>query len=155
MLIRRIPIFLRTIKLRDYQSFPIIHPKRFVGLESGVLPGKHCTDVEIKFENYLNRADIDGWELRKALCELHAMDMVPPPMVIIAGLRACRRINDYALAIRMLEAVKFKCGDNVKTIWPYLCQEIYPTLKELGVELPEQLGYGKPELWKKSNSGCW
>ncbi|CAH1398286.1 unnamed protein product [Nezara viridula] len=148
MIIRRIPIFLRTFNAH-------ILPKRFTGLECGIIPGKQCPDVEVKFENYLNRPDIDSWELRKALCELHGLDMVPGPQIIIASLKACRRLNDYALAIRMLEAVKFKCGHHHKTIWPYICQEIYPTLKELGVELPEKLGYDKPELWKKDDHHCW
>lgn len=39
-----------------------------------------------------------------------------------------------------------KCGNNVQTIWPYLLQEIRPTLQELGISTPEELGYDKPEL---------
>ena len=33
-------------------------------------------------------------------------DLVPEPKIIIAALRACRRVNDYALAVRLLEAIK-------------------------------------------------
>ena len=39
-----------------------------------------------------------------------------------------------------------KCGDKVGEIWPYLRQEIKPTLDELGILTPEEMGYDKPEL---------
>ena len=34
----------------------------------------------------------------------------------------------------------------MKEIWPYVMQEIQPTLDELGILSPEQMGYDKPEL---------
>lgn len=77
---------------------------------------------------------------------LLGMDLVPEPKIICAALRACRRLNDYALAIRFLECVKDKCGPYTKTIYPYIIQEIRPTLDELGINTPEELGYDKPEL---------
>ena len=39
-----------------------------------------------------------------------------------------------------------KCGGRVAEVWPYLVQEIRPTLDELGINTPEELGYDKPEL---------
>ena len=36
------------------------------------------------------------------------MDMIPEPKVISAALHACRKLNDYALAVRYLEAVKVR-----------------------------------------------
>lgn len=75
------------------------------------------------------------------------MDLVPEPKIICAALRACRRLNDYALTTRFLESVKDKCGDQVDKIYPYILQEITPTLQELGISTPEELGYDKPELW--------
>ena len=74
------------------------------------------------------------------------MDMVPEPKIINAALRACRRLNDIALTIRFLESVKEKGGNHAKTIYPYILQEIRPTLDELGISTPEELGYDKPEL---------
>lgn len=38
--------------------------------------------------------------------DLQGMDLVPEPKIIIAALKACRRLNDYALAVRFLEGVK-------------------------------------------------
>lgn len=114
----------------------------------------HSTETDAEFdsryESFLNRPDIDGWETRKAMNELLGMDLIPEPRLIIAGLKACRRINDYALAIRWLEGIKDSCGNKEKEIYPYLLQEIRPTLVELGVETPEELGYDQPELALKS-----
>lgn len=65
--------------------------------------------------------------------------------MIIAALKACRRLNDYAMAIRFLESVRIK-SEIDKSIYPYILQEISPTLQELGIDTPEALGYDKPEL---------
>lgn len=99
-----------------------------------------------RYETFFNRKDIDGWEIRKAMNDLCGMDLVPDPKIIKAALHACRRVNDYALAVRFIEACKDKCGPKVNEIYPYLIQEIKPTLTELGIETPEELGYDKPEL---------
>lgn len=56
------------------------------------------------------------------MSDLCGMDLVPEPKIIIAALRACRRINDFALAVRFLEALKESCGSRVKEIYPYVIQ---------------------------------
>ena len=48
-------------------------------------------EFDRRYEAYFNRADIDGWEIRKGMDDLYAMDMVPDPIIIAAALRACRR----------------------------------------------------------------
>ena len=78
--------------------------------------------------------------------DLAGMDLVPEPTIVAASLRACRRINDYSLTTRILEMVKMKCAANEKELWPYMLQELKPTLDELGISTPEELGYDKPEL---------
>nr|CAH7744745.1 unnamed protein product [Callosobruchus chinensis] len=82
--------------------------------------------------------------------DLTGYDSVPEPRIIIAALHACRRLNDYALSVRFLEMVKNKCGNNVDEIWPYIVQEVTPTVAELGCDFPENLGYDKPELFLES-----
>jgi cytochrome c oxidase subunit 5a len=106
------------------------------------------TDAEFdsRYIAYFDRADIDGWEIRKGMSDLCAMDLVPEPSIVAASLRACRRVGDYALTTRILETIKLKCGNKEAEIWPYVLQELAPTLEELGVLTPEQLGYDKPEL---------
>ncbi|XP_013781698.1 cytochrome c oxidase subunit 5A, mitochondrial-like [Limulus polyphemus] len=115
---------------------------------------KHSSETEEEFdaryEAYFNRSDIDGWDVRKAMNDLQGMDLVPEPKIISAALKACRRVNDYALAVRFLEAVKDKCGNRVKEIYPYIIQEVRPILDELGVNTPEEMGYDKPELYLES-----
>ncbi|KAI4482130.1 hypothetical protein M0802_013811 [Mischocyttarus mexicanus] len=103
-------------------------------------------EFDARYEKYFNRPDIDGWEARKAMNDLAGMDLVPEPKIICAALRACRRLNDIALAIRFLESIKEKCGPYVDTIYPYILQEIKPTMDELGLNTLEELGYDKPEL---------
>lgn len=117
---------------------------------SSRLMSQHSTETDDEFDSryeaYFNRQDIDGWEIRKAMNDLAGMDLVPEPKIINAALRACRRVSDFALAVRFLETIKCKCGGRVQEIYPYILQEIRPTLDELGVSTPEELGYDKPEL---------
>ncbi|EAT36510.1 AAEL011406-PA [Aedes aegypti] len=112
--------------------------------------GESDAEFDARFEAYFNRPDIDHWEARKAMNDLLGMDLVPEPKIIVAALKACRRLNDYALAIRFLEGVKNQCGSNEKEIYPYLLQEIKATLCDLGIDTPEELGYDKPELAMKT-----
>jgi len=103
-------------------------------------------EFDARYEAYFNRANIDGWEYRKAMSDLAGMDLVPEPAIVNAALRACRRLNDYSLATRTLEVIKIKCAPNEKELWPYMLQEIKPTCDELGIVSLEELGYDKPEL---------
>lgn len=103
-------------------------------------------EFDKRYEAYFSRADIDGWEVRKGMNDLLGMDLVPDPAIINAALRACRRLNDIALAIRWLEGVKDKCGDKTAELYPYLLQNIRPTLDELSIPTIEELNYDKPEL---------
>merc|ERR1712179_553141 len=103
-------------------------------------------EFDARYVEYFNRSDIDGWEVRKGMADLCAMDLVPEPTIVAAALRACRRVNDYSLTTRILETIKVKCGDKEAVIWPYMVQELKPTLDELGILLPEEMGYDQPEL---------
>ncbi|XP_069700316.1 cytochrome c oxidase subunit 5A, mitochondrial-like [Periplaneta americana] len=129
-----------------------------VGRATAIIPNRlmsqHSAETDDEFDNryeaYFNRQDIDGWEIRKAMNDLAGMDLVPEPKIVNAALRACRRVSDFALAVRFLESIKAKCGGKVQEIYPYILQEIRPTLDELGVNTPEELGYDKPELALKN-----
>ena len=66
--------------------------------------------------------------------------------VQISILRACRRLHDFAMAVRYLESMKCKADAADKKIYPYILQEIRPVLEELGINTPEEMGYDKPEL---------
>ncbi|XP_046999316.1 cytochrome c oxidase subunit 5A, mitochondrial [Schistocerca americana] len=142
---------MRTVALRLHSSLRGLAFKNRAAcsaIPSRLMSSHTETDEEFdaRYEAFFNREDIDGWEVRKAMNDLVGFDLVPEPKIINAALRACRRINDYALAVRFLESVKDKCGSKVEEIYPYVIQEIRPTLEELGINTPEELGYDKPEL---------
>lgn len=138
-----------SFSIRNFMALQVNKPHSAVLSVRTMSKKQTETDEEFdaRYEAYFNRKDIDGWEIRKAMTDLHGMDLVPEPKIIIAALKACRRVNDFALAIRYLESLKFKCGTKAKEIYPYIIQEIRPTLTELGINTPEELGYDKPELF--------
>lgn len=90
----------------------------------------------------VNSPDIDSWELRRGLNELYGHDLVPEPKIINAMLHACRRLDDFGMSVRILEAVKDKAVGN-KEIYNYILQECRPVIEELGISTPEELGLAK------------
>ncbi|XP_054471753.1 cytochrome c oxidase subunit 5A, mitochondrial-like [Anoplopoma fimbria] len=106
--------------------------------------GKVESDEEFdaRWVTYFSKPDIDAWELRKGMNTLIGYDLVPEAKILDSALRACRRLDDLASAIRILEAMKDKAGPH-KDIYPYLMQELKPTLSELGISTPEELGIDK------------
>nr|AIX97471.1 mitochondrial cytochrome c oxidase polypeptide Va [Ceratosolen solmsi] len=71
---------------------------------------------------------------------------IPEPEIVTSLMKAARRLNDYAMTVRILEMVKFKCTYN-PIAFCYIMQEIEPVLTELGINSLEELGYDKPELY--------
>jgi len=151
----------QTIKATNSLTKSLIRCSSTSVVDSGFTPnpglalpphGVEETDEEFdrRFEGYFNDKDVDGWIIRKRLMDLHRLDLIPEPKIIVAALKACRRVNDYALAVRYLEALYYKCGDNQKEIWAYLMQELKPTMDELGISSIEEMGYDKPELATES-----
>lgn len=102
-------------------------------------------EFDQRYLNYFNKPDIDGWEVRKGINDMTGFDLIPEPKIMIAALKACRRVNDHSLAVRYIEAVHRKANHN-KEIVDYLMKEIQPTLNELGISTPAEMGYDEPEL---------
>ncbi|KAB0349700.1 hypothetical protein FD754_014557 [Muntiacus muntjak] len=94
-------------------------------------PGPAATGEEFDARRvtYFNKPDTDAWELRKGMNTLVGYDLLPEPKITDAALLACRRVNDFASAVRILEVVKDKAGPH-KEIYPYVIQELRPTLNE-------------------------
>ena len=62
------------------------------------------------------------------------MDLIPEPTIVVAALKACRRVNDYSLTTRILETVQMKCGNRKDEVWPYILQvSHYSILRIIGV----------------------
>lgn len=49
-----------------------------------------------------------SWIYTKGMNTLIGYDLVPEAKILDSALRACRRLNDMASAIRILEAIKVK-----------------------------------------------
>ncbi|KAJ9143750.1 Cytochrome c oxidase polypeptide vi [Pleurostoma richardsiae] len=79
----------------------------------------------------------DVFELQRNLNNAFAYDLVPSPSVIVAALKAARRVNDYPTAVRIFEGIKAKV-ENKGQYQQYL-DELKSLREELGVVLKEDL----------------
>ncbi|KAF6817316.1 Cytochrome c oxidase subunit 6, mitochondrial [Colletotrichum musicola] len=79
----------------------------------------------------------DVFELQRNLNNAFAYDLVPSPSVVAAALKAARRVNDFATAVRIFEGIKAKV-ENKGQYEQYL-EELKPLREELGVPLKEDI----------------
>lgn len=79
----------------------------------------------------------DLFELQRGLNNAFAYDLVPAPAVIESALKASRRVNDFATAVRVFEGLKDKV-ENESQYKQYL-EELAPVRQELGVLTKEEL----------------
>ncbi|KAI5838128.1 cytochrome c oxidase subunit VA-domain-containing protein [Morchella snyderi] len=79
----------------------------------------------------------DVFELQRNLNNAFAYDLVPSPSVIVAALKAARRVNDFPTAVRIFEGIKAKV-ENKQQYHQYL-DELKGLREELGVSLVEDL----------------
>ena len=77
----------------------------------------------------------DLFEVQRGLNNCFAHDLVPSPNVIEAAIRAARRVNDYATAVRIFEGVKEKV-ENKQQYQAYL-EELKSVREELGMSMME------------------
>ena len=73
----------------------------------------------------------DLFEVQRGLNNCFAHDLVPAPAVVESALRASRRVNDYATAVRVLEGIKEKVEN--KTQYQAYLDELKPVREELGM----------------------
>jgi cytochrome c oxidase subunit 5a len=64
--------------------------------------------------------------------------LVPNTTVITEALKAARKVNDYATAVRILEGVKEKV-ENVGQYKAYI-EELSPVIKDLGTSIIRRSG---------------
>jgi cytochrome c oxidase subunit 5a len=79
----------------------------------------------------------DLFELQRNLNNCFAYDLTPSVETVAAALRACRRVDDFATAVRVLEAVKEKT--NAQQYAAYL-EALKPVKEELSIPTKEELG---------------
>ena len=103
---------------------------RLVRLSSN---GQHQETFESFTERYVNffQSAEDLFEVQRGLNNCFAHDLVPAPAVVESALRASRRVNDYATAVRIFEGIKEKVEN--KTQYQAYLEELKPVREELGV----------------------
>ena len=115
------------------------------GLPSVFSPGMTETDesFETTWIEFFNSPNIDEFGIRQGFNDLYCLyDAVPEPEVVAAALRATKRINSFATAIRIIEGVKQKAGGDMN-VYNYIIENIRPTLDELGINTLEELNFDK------------
>ncbi|KAG0367540.1 cytochrome c oxidase subunit VA-domain-containing protein [Gamsiella multidivaricata] len=111
-----------SVQIRNYSS------------EHGEESFEHFTERFVKFFDNVD----DVFELQRGLNNAFGYDLVPSPSVIAAALKASRRVDDYATAVRVFEGLKVKAGSDA--LYKQYLDELAPLKAELGVETKEELG---------------
>jgi cytochrome c oxidase subunit 5a len=75
----------------------------------------------------------DLFEVQRGLNNCFAHDLVPSTAVVEAAIRAARRVNDYATAVRVFEGVREKVES--KSQYQAYVDELKPLREELGAIL--------------------
>lgn len=71
----------------------------------------------------------DLFEVQRGLNNCFAHDLVPAPSVIEAAIKAARRVDDYATAVRVFEGIREKVEN--KAQYDQYVQELKPLRDEL------------------------
>ncbi|KAJ7045181.1 cytochrome c oxidase subunit VA-domain-containing protein [Mycena alexandri] len=82
-----------------------------------------------RYVEFFNQAE-DIFEVQRGLNNCFAHDLVPAPSVVEAAVRASRRVNDFATAVRVFNGVKVKV-ENKKQYQEYV-EELKGLREELG-----------------------
>ena len=115
---------------------------------SNILPRLDESDemFDAKWVGFFNIPTLDEYELKQGFNDLLEMyDAVPEPEVFEAALRAAKRVNNFAIATRIIEGINYKSGGD-KKIYNYIMEKLKPTLDELGISTLEELGYDKVRI---------
>ncbi|SPN97600.1 probable cytochrome-c oxidase chain VI precursor [Cephalotrichum gorgonifer] len=104
---------------------------------------RRCVHEEETFEEFTSRFEKefeqvqDVFELQRNLNNAFAYDLVPAPSVIVAALNAARRVNDFATAVRVFEAIKAKVETPAQ--YQQYLDELAPLREEFGIHTKEEL----------------
>jgi cytochrome c oxidase subunit 5a len=80
----------------------------------------------------------DLFELQRGLNNCFAYDLVPPVPVVREALRAARRLNDFATAVRVFGALRQRTESD--TQYRMYLETLKTDIEELGICAPEDLG---------------
>lgn len=117
-------------------------PRMRVGQVSGIR-SFHNQYEDLSYEEFTKSFEqqfdeaYDLFEVQRILNNVFSYDLVPAPTVIERALRAARRVNDYATASRVFEALREKV-ETQNQYQAYL-DELKDVREELGIDLREEL----------------
>ncbi|KAH3673082.1 hypothetical protein WICMUC_003915 [Wickerhamomyces mucosus] len=133
----RTPIVRKSLTSTIRSSSPMVSSVKFQSIR------KFSDHHEETFEEFTARFKkefdqaYDLFEVQRILNNAFSYDLVPSPEVIGAALKASRRVNDFATAVRVFEGLKYKV-ENVEQYKAYL-EELKDVREELGITLKEEL----------------
>ena len=131
MALRRITSNLATRAL----STSSIRQGEAVALGGGISHDQRVT----AWIDYFDHPECDMFYFRRGNKQCIADNWIAPPEVWQAMLYNARRNNCLPSAIRILEQIKMKCKNN-RNAYLWIMQELEPTIKDLGVATPDELG---------------
>lgn len=115
------------------RTAPLVPSQRFIPAFNRWASSAHSEETfesfNARYVTFFQSVE-DLFELQRGLNNCFAHDLVPAPSVIEAALRAARRVNDYATAVRVFEAIREKV-ENKKQYQAYL-DELKGLREELG-----------------------
>lgn len=103
---------------------------RVARMSSGAHEQETFESFTERYVNFFQNAE-DLFEVQRGLNNCFAHDLVPAPAVVEAAVRAARRVNDFATAVRVFEGVKEKV-ENKQQYQAYL-DELKGLREELGM----------------------
>lgn len=110
-------------------------------------PEKNYDSFVKKWSDFFRNVNED-FELERGLYHVFGYDWVPAVEVIEEALQACRRVNTFPTAVRVLEAVQEKT-ENAKQYDDYI-KALKPLMDKLGVVEKKDLGtfdYVRQKRW--------
>lgn len=102
---------------------------RFIRMSSSAHGEETFEAFTERYVSFFNNAE-DLFEVQRGLNNCFAHDLVPAPSVVEAAIRAARRVNDFATAVRVFEGVREKV-ENKQQYRAYL-DELSGVREELG-----------------------
>jgi cytochrome c oxidase subunit 5a len=102
---------------------------KFVRLSSSAHEQETFEAFTKRYVDFFHNAE-DLFEVQRGLNNCFSHDLVPAPEVVEAAVRAARRVNDYATAVRVFEGVREKV-ENKQQYQAYL-EELKGVRDELG-----------------------
>lgn len=105
---------------------------------TGIRDYGNVNEFTERWTKFFSEEAYDQFELLRGLNNCFSYDIVPPVIVLEAALKASRRLNDFATAVRIFGGLKEKVEN--KHQYDTYMEHLAELKKEFGVPTPEELG---------------